>query len=151
MYDFFLNDKLFELNVTLIILFQVFRVGKHVFKFTGHFYLCRAMDSKTFSHTSFLRSRDLVFIHQEVAPSLVIFLTSVPLVQKVAGIVLFSSHFLILTVTRHCQLLSHCCLNYWSNQVHGAHLSALFLLNYGKIEGGLNPFFPIHRDPEELW
>lgn len=70
-----------------------------------------------------------------MAPCLLIFLTSVPLVQKVAGIVLFSSHFLILTVTRHRQLLSHCCFNYWSSQVHAAHLSAFFLLGSGKIGG----------------
>lgn len=87
--------------------------------------LCTA--SKPLSHTSFCQSikRDQLCFFFSRSTSLLMYLTSVHWVQKMAGIVSHSSHSLILTVTRHCAALSHCCLNYWSTQVQRNQLTSL--------------------------
>lgn len=88
--------------------------------------------------------------------SLSSYLTSVPWVQRAARIVLHSSHFLILTVTRHCNALSYCCLNYWSTEVQCDQLTSLSFPQLWEGWGGggvCRPrlFFFFHRDPEEWW
>lgn len=64
-----------------------------------------------------------LFFWQYLSPALLLCVTSVPWVQKVAGIVFHSSHFLVRTVTRPCNVLSHCCLNYSSTRVQRDQLT----------------------------
>ena len=107
---------------------------------TDKYYLCRVMDSNTSFHT--LLSSDLGSIfYSSVGGSLTFNLPDFSPLSAESG--RYCSPFFSLSYSDSNQtlpLLSHCCFNYWSSQVHAAHLSAFFLLGSGKIEARVSFF-----------